>query len=115
MYIHSFSLYAHACADDQLPDCVTRSQLAELNAGNVNEDSNVVESMVRGCYVYKEILNATVGQYLHCQQDTGNLHHPYTVANMERDVNVGHMPQEISMSLATYLVLTHSTSYWQLQ
>ena len=68
----------------------------------MSEDSYVVESVVRGYHVYKEIWNAIVGR-LSCQQETGTPHNLYTVAVMERDVIVVHVPWEISTVCSLFL------------
>ena len=43
----------------------------------------VVESMVRGYHVYKDVWSAAVGQRLPCKQERDNPHDPYAVAVME--------------------------------
>ena len=43
----------------------------------------VVESVVRGYHLYKDVWSAAVGQRLPCQQERGNPHDPYAVAVME--------------------------------
>ena len=44
-------------------------------------DTYVVESVVRGYHMYKDIWNAVVGR-LGCQQETGNLNGPYAASRM---------------------------------
>ena len=60
----------------------------------------VVESMVRGYHVYKDIWSAAVGQRLPCKQERGNPHDPYAI---EGSVIVGHVPREISAVCSLFL------------
>ena len=72
-------------------------------------DNYKVESMVRGYHVYHDIWEATVGETLLCQWETGNphdpyaisvetgnSHDPYAVSVIEGSTVVGHLPWAIS-------------------
>ena len=47
-----------------------------------------VEAMVLGFHQHKAILDAQVGEQLHCQRETGNPHDTYAVANLKSGVVV---------------------------
>ena len=63
----------------------------------------VVESMVRGYHVYKDIWSAAVRQLLPCKQERGNPHDPYAIAVVEGSVIVGHVPHKISAVCSLFL------------
>ena len=69
----------------------------------------VVESMVRGYHVYKDVWSAAVGQRLPCKQERGNPHDPYAIAVTEGSVIVGHVPREISAVCSLFLQRTGTT------
>ena len=51
----------------------------------------IVETIVCGYHVYREVWEAAVKEVLPCQQEHGNVHDPYTVAVLNRGVIVGHV------------------------
>ena len=53
-----------------------------------------VEAMVRGYHQYKEIWNASIGEGLECQRETGNLHDVFAVAVLKSGIVVGHVPKK---------------------
>ena len=59
--------------------------------------SNTEETIVRGYHACKEIWDAAIWQVLSCQQESGNIHDPYTVAIVKRGVIVGHVPWGVSL------------------
>ena len=63
--------------------------------------SFLVESVVRGFHVYKQVWHATAGEELriHCRRDLGNSHDPYAVAMVRASNIVGHVPKRISSIL----------------
>ena len=54
------------------------------------------ESMVRGYHVYQEEWDATIGEILQCQRETGNRYDPYAVATLSDRRVVGQVPRKIS-------------------
>ena len=58
--------------------------------------SFLVESVVRGFHVYKQVWHANAGEELHCRRDLGNSHDPYAVAMVRASNIVGHVPKRIS-------------------
>lgn len=59
----------------------------------------VVDSIVRGYHVYKDVWGAAAGEALQCFRESGSQHDPNTVAvQPQRDntVTVGHLPRKIS-------------------
>ena len=52
-----------------------------------------VESVVWGYHFYKDVWAAVVGTTLPCQQERFKPHDSYTVAMINGDVVVGHIPR----------------------
>ncbi len=63
----------------------------------------VVEAMVRGYHVYREIWDATVGEELDCQRETANVLDTFAVAVIKGSVTVGHVPRKISCICSVFL------------
>ena len=51
-----------------------------------------IDSVVRGYHVYKDVWDAHIGKMLPCLPETSNREDWYTVAVMDGDILVGHMP-----------------------
>ena len=60
-----------------------------------NNATYAVQTVVRGQHVYKEAWSTLVGQVLSCQKERGNVHDPYSVAIVDRNTVVGHVPGTI--------------------
>ena len=58
---------------------------------------------MRGYHVYKQVWSATVGQVLPCQQERGNVHDPYSVAIVDGNTVVGHVPRAILVVCSLFL------------
>ena len=56
----------------------------------------MVEAMVRGYHVYKEIWCAAVGEELSCIREVENYSDPFAVAVVRSGVIVGHVPRKKS-------------------
>ena len=61
-----------------------------------------VESCVRGYHIYKDIWEASIGEELPCQRESGNRADPFAVAVVRSGVTVGHIPRKIS-SVCSFL------------
>ena len=61
-----------------------------------------VESCVRG-YIYKDIWEASVGEELPCQRESGNRAYPFAVAVVRSGITVGHIPRKISSVCSFFL------------
>ena len=72
-------------------------------SGGGNNATYAVQTVVRGYHVYKEVWSATVGQILPCQQERGNVHDPYSVAIVDENTVVGHVPRAISAVCSLFL------------
>ncbi len=59
--------------------------------------------MVRGFHVYKDIWNASLGEYLQCIREFGNPQDIYAVAVLKSGVVVGHLPRKISSICSLFL------------
>ena len=66
----------------------------------------VVDSVVRGYHVYKDVWGAAAGEPLQCFWEPGNQSDPYAVAVRQRDntVTVGHLPRKISSMCSMFLL-----------
>ena len=62
-----------------------------------------VEATVRGYHQYKEIWNASIGEGLECQRETGNPHDVFAVAVLKSGIVVGHVPKKISSICSLFL------------
>ena len=69
-------------------------------SGGGNNATYAVQTVVRGYHVYK---SATVGQVLPCQQERSNVHDPYSVAIVDGNTVVGHVPRAISAVCSLFL------------
>ena len=57
----------------------------------------VINSVVRGYHVYKDIWTSARGEELQCQRETGNVHDLYAAVSVMRRGNiVGHISRKIS-------------------
>lgn len=66
------------------------------------EEEFVVNSCVRGYHIYKDSWNASIGQFLQCCPENGNVHDPYCVAVvlLSSGQTVGHVPRSTCISAA---------------
>ena len=57
----------------------------------------VVDSVVRGYHVYKDVWGAAAGEALQCFRESGNQSNPYAVAMRQRDntVTVAHFAKKV--------------------
>ena len=62
-----------------------------------------MESCVRGYHIYKDIWEASVGEELPCQRESGNRADPFAVAVVRSGVTVGHIPRKISSVCSFFL------------
>ena len=73
----------------------------------VSRASFVVDSMIRGHHVYKEIWDPVNGEVLLCEREIGNSSDPLAVAVMKRldgeDKIVGHLPRRISPLCSAFI------------
>ena len=70
----------------------------------VTADMFLLESVVRGCHVYKEIWSSVLGEELQCICEIGNVHDLYAVKVVKTGIGtVGHLPKEISMPCHLFL------------
>ena len=90
----------HACA--RSPAGVLSLEGAEMSSCE-NNATYAVQTVVRGYHVYKEVWSATVGQVLPCQQERGNVHDSYSVATVDGNTVVGHVPRVISAHCSLFL------------
>ena len=58
---------------------------------------------VRGYHIYKDIWEATLGENLECQRESGNIHDIYAVAVLKSGLVVGHVPKRISSICSLFL------------
>ena len=69
--------------------------------------SFVVDLMICGHHVYKEIWDSLNGKELHCEQEIGKSSDPLAVAVMKRldgeDNIVGHLPRRISPLCSAFI------------
>ena len=65
--------------------------------------SFLVESVVRGYHVYKDIWDAVVGQEFPCKPEDGNRVDPFAVAVVRGDTVIGHVQRKISSICSLYL------------
>ena len=63
----------------------------------------MIEAMVRGYHVYKEIWCAAVGEELSCMREVENYRDPFAVAVVRSGVIVGHVPRKISSVCSMFL------------
>ena len=54
------------------------------------------ESCIRGYHVYKEIWDASIGEYVLCEREPFNRIDRYTVAVLKNDTIVGHITKNLS-------------------
>ena len=62
-----------------------------------------VKAMVRGYHIYKDIWEATLGENLECQRESGNIHNINAVAVLKSGLVVGHIPKRISFICSLFL------------
>ena len=58
---------------------------------------------MRGYHIYKDIWEASVGEELPCQRESGNRADPFAVAVVKSGVTVGHIPRKISSVCSFFL------------
>ena len=63
----------------------------------------MIEAMVRGYHVYKEIWCADVGEELSCVREVENFRDPFAVAVVRSGIIVGHAPRKISSVCSMFL------------
>ena len=63
----------------------------------------MIEAMVRGYHVYKEIWCAAVGEELSCIREVENYRDPFAVAVVRSGVIIGHVPRKISSVCSMFL------------
>ena len=61
------------------------------------------DSVVRGYHVYKDVWEASLGELLKCERETGNSFDPFAVCMKKHDDTVGHMPRKISAICSLFL------------
>ena len=83
--------------------CAHAEKAERATTTAMSSSSYVVETVVRGYHVYKDIWNASIGQILSCQRERGNVHDPYALDMVERGVTVGHVPRTISSVCSLFL------------
>ena len=64
-----------------------------------------VNSCVKGFPVYSDIWTPLVGETLVCEQESGNLNDPYSVAIKKGSEVVGHVPRKSSAACSLFLLL----------
>ena len=76
----------------------------------VMEERFVVETVVRGYHVYKDVWKPRLGELLQCKMEFRNIHDPYAVAVVRNDGAevVGHVPRKIS-SLCYFFIKRKGT------
>ena len=57
----------------------------------------LVEAMVRGYHVYKDVWTTVVGEELPSQREDGNRDDPFAVAVVRGEAIVGHVTKKISL------------------
>jgi len=62
-----------------------------------------LSSMVRGYHKYKVVRVATLGEWLLCQREDGNLHYLFSVAMVKNGYVVGHVPKKISRCICCFM------------
>ena len=60
-------------------------------------------SLIRGHHIYKDIFMPTIGKTQDCRREASNSHDPYAVATIENDIDVGHVPRNISVPYSLLL------------
>ena len=104
-----------------LTACVRRLKPAEklvkdrLIEGEMAHESHMIEAMVRGYHVYKEIWCAAVGEELSCIREVENYRDPFTVAVVRSGIIVSHVPRKISSVCSMFYdeVGNLLQSYWR--
>ena len=71
-----------------------------------------VETVVRGYHMYKEVWDATIGQVLPCQKEHGNVHDPYAVTVLEREVSLLDMCHKQYPRCVTWTVSVNKKSHF---
>ena len=61
------------------------------------------DSVVRGYHVYKDVWEASLGELLNCERETGNSFDPFAVCVRKHDDIVGHVPRKISAICSLFL------------
>jgi len=76
-------------------------------------ESYSIHTSVRGYHIYKDVLEAALGQLLPCQREPANIHDPYAVVGVETGVAtqiVGHVLRAIS-SVCYFFLGNVTTAY----
>ena len=63
----------------------------------------MVESCVRGFYVYKNVWTPITGEVLSCEMEDENFFDPYAVAIKKGSEMIGHIPRKISAACFNFL------------
>jgi len=61
------------------------------------------ESCVRGYHIYKEIWDASIGEYLLCKREPFNWIDRYNAAVLKNDIVVDHIPKKLSRTCSLFL------------
>ena len=72
-------------------------------ATTMTESSFLVDTMVRGYHVYKDIWTAAVGEELTCRREKFNAADPFAVAVVKEETTVGHVPRKTSSICSLFL------------
>ena len=64
---------------------------------------HVVESCVRGFYVYKNVWTPVTGEVLSCEMEDENFFDPYAVAIKKGSKVIGHIPRNLSAACFNFL------------
>ena len=67
-----------------------------------------METVERACYVhgyhmYKDVWDASIGEYLKCQRELSNLKDRSTIAVLRDGTIVGHLPKKISFPCSLFI------------
>ena len=69
----------------------------------VSVETCIIETVIRGYHIYKEIWAASIGEVLLCARETANVHDPYAVAVIRRSITVGHVPRALSAVCSLFI------------
>ena len=61
------------------------------------------DSVVRGYHVYEDVWEASHGELLNCERETGNTFDPFAACVKKHDDIVGHVPRKISAIYSLFL------------
>ena len=69
----------------------------------VSVETCIIETVIRGYHIYKEIWAASIDEVLLCARETANVHDPYAVAVIRRSITVGHVPRALSAVCSLFI------------